>query len=79
MKMNPRISIVTLGVSDLARSTAFYQALGWKKSTASQESITFFQLKGIVLGLFSREALAHDAAIEDNVKGFSGVTLVLPD
>ena len=73
--MDTRISIVTLGVEDLAHSTAFYEALGWKKSSASQESISFFQLKGIVLALFSRESLAHDAGIENTPKGFTGVTL----
>jgi predicted lactoylglutathione lyase len=73
--MDKRLSIVTLGVGDLARSTAFYEALGWKKSSASQETISFFQLKGVVLGLFSRASLAHDAGIEDTGKGFSGITL----
>lgn len=73
--MDRRISIVTLGVDDLARSTAFYESLGWSKSSASQETISFFQLKGIVLSLFSRQSLAHDAGVEDTGKGFSGMTL----
>jgi len=73
--MDKRISIITLGVEDLVRSTAFYEALGWKKSSASQDSISFFQLKGIVLGLFSRDSLAHDAGVGNTAKGFSGITL----
>jgi catechol 2,3-dioxygenase-like lactoylglutathione lyase family enzyme len=75
MSLDPRISLVTLGVDDVARATEFYEKLGWKKSPASQDSVTFIQLKGTVLGLFSREALAHDAQVENTPKGFSGVTL----
>jgi len=75
MSLDPRISLVTLGVEDVARATEFYEKLGWKKSSASQDSVTFIQLKGTVLGLFSREALARDAQIENTPKGFSGVTL----
>lgn len=71
----PRISLITLGVADVARSTDFYERLGWKKSSASNESITFIALKGLVLGLFSREELAHDAGVEAGGLGFSGVTL----
>jgi uncharacterized glyoxalase superfamily protein PhnB len=75
MSLDPRISLVTLGVEDVSRATAFYEKLGWKKSSASQDSVTFIQLKGTVLGLYSREALAHDAQVENTPKGFSGVTL----
>lgn len=75
MSLDPRISLITLGVEDLERATAFYERLGWKKSSASQESVTFIQLKGTVLGLFSRSALAEDARVENTPKGFSGVTL----
>ena len=75
MSLDPRISLITLGVEDVARATAFYERLGWKKSSASQESVTFIQLKGTVLGLFSRQSLAEDAHVENTPKGFSGVTL----
>ena len=75
MSLDPRISLVTLGVEDLALATAFYERLGWKKSAASQETVTFIQLKGTVLGLFSRKALAEDAHVADTPKGFSGITL----
>jgi uncharacterized protein len=75
MSLDPRISLITLGVEDVARATEFYEKLGWKKSSASQDSVTFIQLKGTVLGLFSREALAHDAQVENTPKGFSGITL----
>lgn len=75
MSIDRRISLITLGVDDLARSTEFYEKLGWTKSEASQEAVTFIQLKGTVLGLFSRKSLAEDAHVEDTAKGFSGITL----
>ena len=73
--MEPRISLVTLGVADLARSRAFYEALGWRASVASQPEIVFFQANGLALALFSRAALAEDAEVEDRPSGFSGVAL----
>jgi catechol 2,3-dioxygenase-like lactoylglutathione lyase family enzyme len=75
MSIDRRISLITLGVDDVARSTEFYRKLGWTKSESSQDSVTFIQLKGTVLGLFSRKALAEDAKVEDTPKGFSGITL----
>ena len=73
--MEPRLTLVTLGVSDMARSRAFYEALGFKASSASQESVTFFGAGGVVLGLFGRSELAGDAKIADSAPGFSGVAL----
>jgi catechol 2,3-dioxygenase-like lactoylglutathione lyase family enzyme len=75
MSLERRISIVTLGVADVAASTAFYERLGWKKSSASQDGVSFIQMKGIVLALFGREALARDAQVEHAAPGFSGITL----
>lgn len=75
MSLERRISLITLGVADVARSTDFYERLGWSKSSASNENVTFIQLKGIVLGLFSRSHLAQDATVEDTPPGFPGVTL----
>jgi uncharacterized glyoxalase superfamily protein PhnB len=73
----PRLSIVTLGVADVGRATAFYEALGWTRSAASQESITFFQLQGSVLGLYGWDDLADDAAVSPVGEGFRGVTCAL--
>ena len=73
--MKPRVSIITLGVRDVARSRAFYEALGFKASSASQETVTFFDGGGVVLGLYGRTLLAEDATVEDSVPGFSGVAL----
>ncbi|MFZ2099250.1 MAG: VOC family protein [Oricola sp.] len=75
MTFDPRITMVTLGVADVAASTAFYEKLGFHKSSASQEAVTFFKLKGTLLGLFGRASLAEDAHVEDSKPGFSGVTL----
>jgi predicted lactoylglutathione lyase len=70
-----RITLITLGVADLEISTEFYEKLGWKKSPASQDSITFIKLNGIVLGLFGRQALAEDAGLHYSEPGFSAVSL----
>jgi uncharacterized protein len=73
--MDQRISLITLGVADLPRSRAFYEALGWQPSAASQAEIVFIQMNGLALALFGRAALAEDIGIEDRPSGFSGVTL----
>ncbi len=59
----------------MARSTAFYEKLGWSKAEASQDAITFIQLKGTTLALFARQSLAEDAHVENSVPGFSGIAL----
>jgi len=73
--MEPRLSLVTLGVRDVARSRAFYEALGFKAGTASNEAVTFFDAGGVVLALFGRAALAEDATVSDGAAGFAGVAL----
>ena len=65
--MEQRLSLVSLGVDDLVESRAFYEKLGWKASPKhSNESITFFQLGGIVLGLYSRTGLAEEAKLKSD-------------
>ncbi len=73
--MEPRISMITLGVADVARSRRFYEALGFKASKASLESVTFLDAGGVVLGLYGRAALAEDATVSDSASGFSGVAI----
>ena len=73
--MEPRISLVTLGVADLPRARAFYEALGWRASPASQEGVVFFQANGLALSLYGRPELAEDAGIEDRPTGFAAITL----
>lgn len=75
MSLDRRISIITLGVESLVESTAFYERLGWSKSSASQDGITFIQLKGTVLALYPRDKLAEDVGRDSSPPGFSGVTL----
>lgn len=73
--MEQRLSLITLGVADVARSRAFYEALGWKASGTGDASVVFFQLGGIVLALFGRAALAEDARMPAEGSGFRGVAL----
>ncbi len=74
--VEPRVSIVTLGVGDLGRAVAFYRdGLGWPLSGASEEDIAFFKTGGVVLALYPREALAEDVGVDPAGGGFSGVTL----
>lgn len=74
--MDQRVSIITLGVADLARAVGFYRdGLGWRMSSASDEEVAFFQAGGIVLALFPRPALAEDACIAPEGSGFCGVSL----
>ena len=77
MVVPARLSILTLGVADIARATAFYESLGWRRSSASQDSITFFQLEGSVLGLYEWNSLADDASVGADGSGFRGVTCAL--
>jgi predicted lactoylglutathione lyase len=73
--MEQRVSIVTLGVADLARSAEFYEGLGWKRSSASSEAIVFFQAGGMALALYPRDELAKDANAASDGSGFRGVTI----
>ncbi|WP_370673686.1 VOC family protein [Pleomorphomonas sp. PLEO] len=69
------VSIIALGVADLARARAFYEALGFSAGPGSSENIVFFQIGGLVLSLFPRGLLAEDAEVADDGHGFDGVTL----
>ncbi|NBC32466.1 MAG: VOC family protein [Alphaproteobacteria bacterium] len=73
--MDQRISIVTLGVADLAGARTFYERLGWCADPASTGTIVFFDLGGMALALYGRAALAEDAGFADTGPGFAGVTL----
>lgn len=74
--MEPRITLLTLCVSDLDRSVRFYRdGLGWPLSSASQDDVAFFRSGGTVLALWSRQALADDAGIAPEGSGFGGVSL----
>jgi len=76
MSFEPRITMITLGVADVAASTAFYQKLGFKRSSASNDNVTFFHMNGTVLGLFGRDALAADAGQQPSKpQSFEGMSL----
>jgi catechol 2,3-dioxygenase-like lactoylglutathione lyase family enzyme len=73
--MEPRLSLVTLGVANVARARAFYERLGFRASPASQQEVVFFEAGGVVLSLFGREDLARDAGVDPAGAGFTGITL----
>ena len=73
--MEPRISLVTLGVADIPRARRFYEALGWTAAGAGNEHVVFFQLGGMGLSLYGRHALAEDACLSVGGTGFGGITL----
>ncbi len=72
--MEQRVSLVTLGVADVARSRAFYEALGWRTGADPGDDVVFFQAGGMVVALWSRAELVKDSAVEDG-GGWGGVTL----
>lgn len=73
--MEPRISLITLGVSDLQRSVQFYRnGLGLPMQNDA-EAIAFFPLQGTWLALYPRDALAADARVASEGSGFSGITI----
>ncbi len=74
--MAANITLITLGVADVAQATRFYQRLGFVKSeSASQESVSFFRAGGVVLALWSREAQREDAQAEALWDGNGGIVL----
>ena len=72
--MEQRVSLATLGVRNLARARAFYEALGWKTGAAPGDDVAFFQAGGMVLALWDRAKLAEDSAVSDS-GGWGGITL----
>jgi uncharacterized protein len=72
--MHQRVSVVTLGVRDLATARAFYEALGWKTGAGPEDDVVFFQAGGLIVALWDRESLAEDSTVED-AGGWGGVTL----
>ena len=71
--MEQRVSLVTLGVSDVARARAFYEALGWHVGW-TDDDVVFFQAGGMIFALWGRDKLAHDSTVEDT-SGWGGITL----
>jgi len=74
--MEQRVTMVTLGVADMAAARKFYcDGLGWRESAASNESVAFIEAGGVVLGLYGWSPLAEDAGVSDDGTGFRGVAL----
>ncbi len=74
--MKQRVSVITLGVSDLERARGFYAALGWSSGAEPGDDVVFFQAGDMVLALWDRARLAEDSCVED-APGWGGVTLAL--
>lgn len=76
-QLKQRLHIILLGVNDVAKSAAFYEALGWQRAPSSHAGFVKFDLGGFALALISREDLAKDA-LEPSPQssGFSGVALI---
>jgi predicted lactoylglutathione lyase len=71
--MEQRLSLVTLGVTDIDRARAFYEALGWSGESPDGE-VVFFQAGGMIVALWGRDKLAEDSVLSDQ-GGWGGVTL----
>jgi hypothetical protein len=71
--MEQRVSLVTLGVADLARARTFYEQLGWRGQEVADT--VFFQTGGSAVVLWGRDKLAADAGVDDAGGGFGGVAL----
>ena len=69
------VSMITLGVADVQAAGAFYEKLGLKRSAMSQDSVIFFDMGGLCLGLFGWDDLARDASIAADSHGFRGTAL----
>ena len=72
--MEPRVSLVTLGVADLSRARAFYEGLGWQTGAGPEDDVVFFQTGGMIVALWDRTRLEEDSAVADS-GGWGGITL----
>lgn len=72
--MEQRLSLVTLGVSDLERARTFYEDLGWVTDASEEDDVVFFTCGGLILALWDRDQLAEDSVVEDE-GGWGGMTL----
>jgi predicted lactoylglutathione lyase len=78
MPVPQRATLVTLGVADVERSAEFYEALGWRRSSASVAGeVAFFAAAGMVLSLYGLDDLARDAGVSPDGSGFAGVTMAM--
>ena len=73
--MEPRVSLITLGVADLGRARLFYEKLGFTPSPLGGGEVVFCQAGAVILCLFPRESLACDANVPAYGSGFRGIAL----
>lgn len=73
--MEARLSLITLGVSDLTRSKAFYEALGLETTWSVEKGVIFFKTSGAVLALYPFSELLKDIGMGDAEKKFGGITI----
>lgn len=73
--MEQRVSCITLGVSDIPRATKFYSDMGFEPHGSSNKMISFFQMNGLVFGLFGRQDLADEAARGKQGQGFGNMAM----
>jgi uncharacterized protein len=72
--MEQRVSLITLGVAELGRARAFYEALGWRTDAQPDDDVVFFQASGMIVALWDRRRLAEDSVASDG-GGWGGITL----
>ena len=72
--MEQRVSLITLGVADLARARSFYEGLGWTTRAEPEDDVVFFQTGGMIVALWGRAELAEDSGVSDP-GGWGGITL----
>lgn len=70
-----RLTLISLGVDDLARAVKFYETLGMRRRMKEAKGVAFFEGGGAVISLFPREELAKDSNVENSRPGFSGISL----
>lgn len=75
--MEQRVSLITLGVDDLARARAFYESIGWRSNAEPGDDIVFFQAGGMIVALWDRAKLAADTGLEEDGPGggFDGIVV----
>ncbi len=77
--MEQRVSLITLGVTDLHRARSFYETLGWSSTAEADADVVFFQAGCMVVALWDRAKLVEDTAIAPGREGtpgdFGGITL----
>ncbi len=71
--MEQRVSLVTLGVTDLPRARAFYEGLGWTTNASPEDDVVFFQAGGMIVALWGRAQLAEDSVVTDG-GSWGGIT-----